>query len=335
MSLHNRKPAWLVSLSLTLSLSGATAAHAQDDAPDTAEDTAQQAEPVFPDGSAFGMVPFYGAQVAEQFTGFFDPADSTSVTINELPIEAWDEIAPNVSKAETWAGQGITATQITEVTIADMPAIRIAGTQTLAGREIPKCIYVLKGKAQVGIIAAQIPSVERAGEDACALIFGLAEREPATIEQQLAALPYQLGDRGNMRIVRVIGGSGVLLTNGPKDVVRDAEQPVLIIASSIGPSALGQDREAFALQALRSFGSYSLAGKPETQELQLAGLPANRIIVDAIDSRSGQDVRLAQWVGFLPDGNYLRVVGAAQIDGWEQTLSEFEKVAMGLERADK
>jgi hypothetical protein len=327
MGVLNHKLAWFAAPSaFAFALGGAIEAYAEDEPPG--------AETVFPEGAAFGIAPFTGAQLADEFTGFADYSDSTSVTINELPIENWDEIASSVAKQETWVPQGITATEITNVTIANMPAIRISGTQVLAGRDIPKCIYVLKGKGQIGLIAAQIPNPERAGEDACALITGVAERAPATMEERMTALPYRLGDLGDLRVVRVIGGSGVLLTDGPKDVVRDGEQPVLIVVSSISPAALGDDRGAFALQLLQSFGSYSLAGKPEMEEAVLDGLPAIRIFADAIDSTSGKDVRLAQWVGFLPDGNYLRVIGVADIENWEHTLGNFVMVAAGLERVE-
>ena len=67
------------------------------------------ADPVFPNGSDFGMVPFDGAEPAIEFSGFVDPETFASVTISTLPPEAYEPMSAALRDPETLAAQSITA----------------------------------------------------------------------------------------------------------------------------------------------------------------------------------------------------------------------------------
>ncbi len=285
---------------------------------------------VFPDGSSFGIVPFEGGELADGFAGFIDPDDSTSVTINSLPVESWDEVAAAFQDPARLATQGIVADSTEQVTVAGVPALRISGSQRFQDRSLPKCIYVIRGESEIGLIAAQIPSLERADEDACALIQGIAVRGAPTLEDQLAGLPYQLSDLGGMRVAHILGGSSVILTDGPLDIVPAMEQPLMIATRSYAPTALAQDRKAFSQDLLRSFEDFALSGELKADAIQISGFPATVIRTDAYNQDAGMDARLVQWTVFLPEGNYVRLMGIATQEQWETASPSFDRVASGL-----
>ncbi|MCK0127885.1 hypothetical protein [Erythrobacter sp. F6033] len=313
-------------------LAAATAMLAQPSlAQDSAEETSADQEVVFPEGSIFGIIPFEGATEAAEFTGFADLENSATVMINEIPLEGWDELLTNFSQPSVVARAGITASSIEELVINGMPALRIAGTQTMQGSEIPKCLLLVKGSEKVGFLTAQIPFNDNFDGDACAMIKGVAERPKPTLTDQLSALPFALNDLGGMRISQVMGGSSVVLTKGPLDLIKASEQPALIVASSIAPSALGVDRMQFSERALQTLVSYSPDATIESAEFVFNDLPATRIIKTGTDSETDEDVRLVQWVVFKPDGNYIRLIGISAADQWADTYPNFSTVFAGLE----
>ena len=295
--------------------------------PQNANSDETKAEAVFPSGSTFGIVPFKGAVEAEQFAGFADLETSASVMINELPLDAWDEISEGFSKPETVAQAGIIATSINRLEIAGMEAIRIAGTQSKQGLEIPKCLILLKGAEKVGFLTAQIPFRDDFGGDACSMIKGIAQRDAgSSLDAKIAALPFALADIGSLRVVQVLGGSGLLLTRGPLDVVKSAEQPMMIAASSISANTVGSDQMAFSERALASFDGHELGKKLDSAEITLAGLPATRLVYEAVQG-NGTKVTIVQWTAFRADGHYVRLIGIARREDWLRDSPSFERVA--------
>ena len=286
--------------------------------------------PSFPEGSSFGIVPFEGSEEAAGFTGFIDPNDSTSVTISELPLNGWEDSVDVFQDREMLAAQGIIAEQISDVVVSDMPGIRISGRQRLQGRLIPKCIYLLKGERHIGLFAAQIPSPERESEDACRLISGIAVRPPLTLDDQFAALPFSLNNLGEFRLVRVMGGSAAILTIGDLDVVRELEQPVVIVTSSHAPSVAGTDPSEVSLHLLASLARYDIEEFISLDSEEVAGLPGTRLVASAIHEENGLEAMLVQYVAFAPDGNYTRLIGIVLRENWEHTSDKFDSIAKGL-----
>ncbi len=292
--------------------------------PKTADQT------VFPEGSTFGIIPFEGSVEAAQFAGFADMETSASVMITELPLAAWEQISTGFSKPETIAQAGITAATISRLEIAGMEAVRIAGTQTKSGLSFPKCVVLLKGREKVGFLTAQIPFQDDFGGDACALIRGIAQRDSSTsIDEQLAALPFALSDMGGFRVVQTIGGSGAVLTRGPLDEITSAEQPVMIIASSLSANTVGPDKMAFSEKVMASFPGHELGERLDSAELTLAELPATRLVYEAVQE-NGTEITLVQWAAFRADGQYVRLIGIASRENWLSDYPNFERVANSL-----
>src|SRR5205809_796913 len=63
-----------------------------------------------------------------------------------------------------------------------------------------------------------------------AALTTIAIRPPLAIEDQVSALPFRLTERAGFRPVRAMAGNALFLTDGVKDVVVGAEQPIAIVA---------------------------------------------------------------------------------------------------------
>ena len=176
------------------------------------------------------------------------------------------------------------------------------------------------------MFTAQMPEATDSETDACGLIAGVKEREPVSTSTQLAALPFTLADLGGMRVVDVLASSGVVLTHGELDIIKLNEQPIVIVASSLRPSAAGQDQQAFAENALRTFGSFGFDGPFAANQLTIDDKPAIALEATAVDSKSKNRVRIVQWMLFTDDGNYLRIIGVSTGDEWAKSYPMFVKV---------
>jgi hypothetical protein len=304
-------------------------------APLSAQDASSDGEPpqdvVFPEGSSFGVVPFEGSTPAVDFTGFADLETSATVMINELPLEAWEEITKNFSDPAALASAGINVTSNEKLMIGGMEALRISGTQSVRGVTLPKCLVLVKGRESMGLITAQMPFAQTPDADACALIKGVTQRASATLAEQMAALPFALNDLGGMRVTNVIGGSAVTLTIGPLDQDRSLSQPVVIVANAIDNRAAGVDLQEYSKAALLSSVMLKFGQQEEAIETSLAGLPATRLVYAAKNDETGAAMRLVQWMGFKPDGGYVRIIGFARAPAWAEAYPAFERIAEGLQ----
>ena len=292
--------------------------------------SAEENQVVFPKGSSFGLIPFEGATVADGFSGFIDPSDIRSVLIAESPLDSWNELYDGFRDKAKLQEQGIEVAVIEDIEIAGREALRVVAKQSFRGTLIPKCILLLKGQSRIAMFSAQMPGSTDPTENACDLINEPTERAPPTEADQLAALPFQLTELGVFRLVRVLSSSGVLLTRGPLEVVTDASQPVLIVASSLRPTAAGWDKQEFAVSLIRQLATYEIGTILTNQQLGNPERDIVELIAEATDSETGASVKIVQWLLVGDDGHYLRIIGIAADEDWPTALPQFTEIRDGL-----
>lgn len=291
--------------------------------------TAAAQEPVFPPGSTFGLVPFEGAEIAREFTGFINRDTIASVLIVEMPVEAFDQVSTQLQDPAALRTQNIEASDVETTAMAGMDALRVRGVQTVQGITVAKCIVLLRGEHATGVMTAQVPG--DGSEDACAFITGIAERPTPSLEDKMAALPFALGDMAQMRLVNVMAGSAAIFTVGPGNSTAEApQQPLLIVAHSLGPNAIGTgQRLALSERTLRSAPQYREAEVVSTSEdVQIAGAPATEIVFTAARA-DGTPVTGVQWIRF-EDRETVRMIGEAPTAQWDEALARFQTVRDGL-----
>src|SRR5690606_2068892 len=82
-----------------------------------------------------------------------------------------------------------------------------------------------------------------------AALFSLAMRERVPDTEKLALVPFKLRDMAGFRVVDVVPGRAIQLTDGPSDAIETATQPHLIIGVAPGGPQQPGDRDLFARQA--------------------------------------------------------------------------------------
>lgn len=308
----------LRSLALVLSFVTATAA-------------ALAAGAVFPPGSRIGMEPLSETAVSKRFTGFEDPAKGLAFTFVEMPPEAFQELASGLT-AERLKDQGVALKAREELTLGERNAVLVSGDQSLGQIVVRKWLLVVEDPTMTAFVIAQAigSDGQRSDSEIKAALASIAIRPPLALEDQIKALPFRVTERAGFRPVRVMAGNSLLLTDGPKDTVAGAEQPIVIVAQSTNPAPPPPQRDGFARSALFGNGIFKDLVLERAQGFRQGGADWHEIVARGTDVQSGEPIVLTQTIRFAPD-HYVRMLGVVKVDGRDAALPRFRALFDGLQ----
>jgi hypothetical protein len=288
------------------------------------------AEAVFPPGSRIGIAPLAGMAPSKRFTGFEDAGQGVAFTFVEMPADAYREIASGLT-AERLKDQGIELRAREELKLGDRNAVLVAGEQKLGELTLRKWFLVVEAPSLTALVIGQaLPEAQsRPAAAIKAALTTLAIRPPLAIEDQVSALPFRLTERAGFRPVRAMAGNALFLTDGSKDVVVGAEQPIAIVAQSTAPPPPPQ-REAFARSALLSNAIFRDATIERSQGFRQKGAEWHEIVARATEIASGAPVVVTQTIRFAPSG-YVRMLGVVKADARDAVLPRFRTLFDGVE----
>jgi hypothetical protein len=294
--------------------------------------TALANEPLFPPGSRIGLAPPKDMELSKRFAGFENPDKGASITLFEMPPEAYPKLAAGLN-AKALKQQGVRVTSREELKLGDRTALLIGGDQTSGKVTIRKWLLATADPTITALVIAQAVSskggyTEEQMRDA---LKSVALRAPVALEDQVAALPFRLGDRAGFRPVRVAGGNSLLMTDGPQDAAKDLEQPLLVLTlSNIPVPPAGEARDTFARAALTSNPGLKDIAVERSQAFRQRGADWHEIVARATDRTSGLPIVAMQTIRFGPNGT-LRLLGLVRADARDQVLPRFRAVIDGVE----
>ena len=285
---------------------------------------------VYVPGKTVGLAPPSGFVLSAKFSGFEHGESGSSILVVELPAEAYGQVATQMTDPAL-ATKGITVTARKTIKVGDVDGIVLTGTQQTAGKAISKWIVMLGTKDATVMLTAQDLSGAALSEAAVSkLIESITFRPPPGLDAQIAELPFALGDLSGFRVVRAFAGSGISLTKGPKDVVRDASQPLIVIVSPLAkpyPTDLKPAQVAETL--IRGIQTISVGEFGETVKAKVAGADGHETVVPAKHTGSNTDVIVSQWLR-LDEGRQIRVLAIVAKDAHAGLLADLRKLAAGL-----
>jgi hypothetical protein len=294
--------------------------------------TVAAAEPVFPPGSRIGLAPLPEMEPSKRFTGFED-GKGLAFTFVEMPPEAYRELATGFT-AERLREQGITLQEREELKVGDRNAVLVTGEQKAGDAVVRRWFLAVEDPSMTAFVIAQgLPQGAARGRPEAEIrvaLMTVAIRPPLAIEDQVAALPFRLTERAGFRPVRTMAGNALFLTDGPKDVVRNAEQPIAILAQSSAPAPSGPQRDAFARAALNANSAFRDVLTERAQSFRQKGADWHEIVARATETASGEPVVITQTIRFAPTG-YVRMLGVARADARDAALPRLRTLFDGVE----
>jgi hypothetical protein len=159
----------------------------------------------------------------------------------------------------------------------------------------------------------------------------LAMRAAVPMEEQLSLIPFQLTELSGLRAVRVLGGTGIMLTDGAKDAPTPSDQPVFVAMIGQGGPEQAADRANFARNLFTGLSDFKDVRIISGDMLRLGGgnLPTHELQAEAKEALTDTPIRLVQWVRFGP-GVFIRMVGIVRADQWSATFPRFRAVRDGI-----
>jgi hypothetical protein len=293
---------------------------------------ARAADPVYPPGSRIGLEPAGGVEVAKRFLGFEKPGGLT-VAFFEMPEVAFRDLNTSFT-ADNLKQQAFTLKNREDVTLPEgRRGVLLSGEQAVGTQgnvvNIQKWLLLVADPGMTGLVVAQsLPGLDADGMRG--MLTSVRLRGALSVDDQVAALPFKVGNRAGFRPVRVLGGNSVLFTEGPQDQMVSMEQPILVVADAVQPPPAPEQREAFARAALASNQTIKDFAIERSQAYRQGGADWHEVVARGVDIPSGAPVIVSQTIRFRPDG-YLRAVGIARLDARDKLLPRFRQVVDSLE----
>ncbi|WP_232629918.1 hypothetical protein [Methylobacterium sp. Leaf118] len=293
--------------------------------------SAQAAEPVFPPAGALGLVPPPGMSPAKAFAGF-EHRSGASIILVEMPPEAWGQIDGRFT-SEALAGTGFKVKGGREsLPVSGGEGFVLRGTQAANGLTYAKWVAVVRGVPGTGLVTVQVPEPAAKQVPAAAIEAALrtiAFRAKASLADQVAALPYAVGDLAGFRPAIVFAGHGLILTDGPKDVDPEREQPAVIITPSLGQAPVPAGAEAaFARRVFTSQKDARDVAVTGEERATRGEAVVVRLRGSFTDAKTGRPMESTQTMVF-EDGRTLRIIGFADASKAD-ALARAERVAASV-----
>jgi hypothetical protein len=296
---------------------------------------ASAADPVFPVGSRMGFVPPPGFVASKRFPGFENPDARSSIVMATLPPQAYADLEASMA-AEALKKQGITEDKRETLTLTSGKALLVIGNEQENGQKFRKWILLAQLPEGVALVAVLVPeSALKAYPDDVirASLSSLAVRATVPLDEQIALVPFKLNDLSGLRPVRVLGNTGVVLTNGTKDAPTPSDQPMFAVMIGQGGPEQASDRANFARNLFAGLSDvkdvHIINGSGDMLRLGSGTLVTHELQAEAKEAFSDTPMKLVQWVRF-GSGTFIRMLGIARADQWSAAYPHFRAVRDGI-----
>lgn len=288
---------------------------------------------VFPNEGSVGLEPPPGMVEIPGIAGFENRGAQAAILILELPAVAYDDALASF-RPEALQGKNITIEGKRDFQLAGgQTGVLMTGRQNVGAVTLKKWILLVRNDAAAAMVTVQFPE-GAAGlySDGTveAALRSLAFRPPPTQEEMLARLPFTIADLEGYRVLKVLGGTAVLLVKAdgaaPEAI---AEHPYFIAALARG-DVREEDRESLAKRAIASVPGVKNLRVERGGPLRIGGQPGFELVASAEEMQSGKPVKVAQWLRFSRNG-YLRMVGVAPADGFDAGFDAMRGLRDGIE----
>jgi hypothetical protein len=296
---------------------------------------ASAADPVFPVGSRMGFVPPPGFVASKRFPGFENPDSRSSIVMATLPPQAYANLEASMA-TEALKKQGITEDKRETLALASGKAVLVTGNEQENGQKFRKWILLAQLPEGAALVAVLVPeSALKMYPDNVirASLSSLAVRATVPLDEQIALVPFKLTDLSGLRPVRVLGNTGVVLTDGAKDTPTPSDQPMFAVMIGQGGPEQATDRANFARNLFAGLGDVKdlriINGSGDMLRLGGGTLVTHELQAEAKEAFTDTPMKLVQWVRFGP-GTFIRMLGIARADKWPTAFPHFRAVRDGI-----
>ncbi len=296
----------------------------------TSSNPAAAAEPVFPRGQRIGLEPPPGMVVSRRFPGFEDADNKVAITLFEFPLTAYDDIEQSIfSKVPP----GLTVQKREMFPFGNGIGFLLTGNTQADGTSVKK--WFLLARAIGGpnfdltaFVNVDVPEKARGiyTDEVIRAALASVVFRPPPLAEQIAMLPFKLGELAGFRVMQAMAEGSVILTDGPTNDIN--RQPYMIVSVGRGPRPEPNDRDKVARELLSTAPLRELS-VTLAESMRIVGYPGYELRAKAINLNN-EPIRLVQWVRF-GSGGYLRIIGVVRSSDWDATFNRFRAVRDGID----
>ncbi len=264
-----------------------------------------------------------GFTLASAFSGL-QSQDGSSITISELPLEAYEEflaIFSNIDAAiEAFAQQGVTIESAKTVTAADQQVPVLYGTQSVSSFDIQKYVAIIRGETTV-LLAFNVIDPDVLTELGVEHVIASVSLSPAaTLEEKMEALAFDFRATAPFRATDVLAGSGVMMSSF-EGIDPTGMKPAVVIVRAVSPTDFSLGPVALAELLLRNTQGFEGADSVLTNDTTFAGGTGNYL--EAVT----ENRKIVQYLRIPDDGMYVRLIAFGAIDELDLVLEAVLDVA--------
>jgi hypothetical protein len=289
------------------------------------------AEAQFPLASRIGLTPPPGMELSSGFQGFEDRQNNVYIRVIALPENAFAELEKTMTN-DALKKQGVIVEKRESIKTEEGQGLLIIARQDAKPARVRKWLLIAPLKGITGLISLEMPVDGKPRYNESAIRTALASvvsRATIPNEEQLKLVPFTIGDLTGMRIVRVLPGAAIQLTEGPGNEF-EPNQPHLVISVSAGGPSQPSERGQFAQLALGGLPPFKDVRVTNSEPMRVNGMPGYETRAQAKDPRDGTDIEIVQWLRF-GSGGYLRMVAFAPKTGWTENFMRFRTIRDSLD----
>ena len=281
--------------------------------------------PIAVPGTSISLSPPANFILSEQFSGFVNEETFSSITLTQLPPEAYLEVSQALSStpeviSELFASRGIML-EVESVSSIDVQGTQVPfvkGIQTVADTQVQK-YFVLVGEESTTLITFNLFEESPLSEEAVIEAIQSIEVGPVpSIQQKVADLPFTFETAGSFEVFDVLFGSSVVLSPGGESDP-SGEVPLIVIASSVNP---------VRVTSLADYSTYLLNNTAGLTEMVVTDQsPIEFAGGEGYFTRGEQQGTVAlQYLALRPDDFYIRMIVVGDAVEIEQLMPTIEAI---------
>ena len=288
------------------------------------EHEAPTAEHQLISGTKVYMVPPAGFELTEQFKGFQNPTDATSMIMVVSIPGPFDQITAGFAE-EAMAERGMKLLDKKKTTVNGKEGLLVEMDQDANGMTFTKSILIYGDAAETTMVNGV------ALKDSIALFKRIKESVHSTFFSEemeadpRAELAFEVDETaGNLQFVSVMGNAIMLNRDG--EIPTQSEDKLNIIIDRSYADQDFADRKAFVIKRFGQFpGGYEMASGSSPQEITLAGMDGYELL--AVEAE--EELHLI--ILFDEKGGYFVIAGMYPPDS-EQAKTDFKAIVATFTR---
>ena len=290
------------------------------------------AEAVFPNQGSIGLTPPPGMTEVAGVAGFEDRTAKASILVVEVPSAVFEGVVASFA-SDALQKQGVTVEQRRDIVLASgTKGVLLTGYQSVGAIALKKWILLASGKDMGAIVTVQFPEAAAATyPDAVveAALKSVVFRAPPTQDEMLARLPFTIANLEGYRVLKVLGGTAVLLTKAPVETKEGEGHPFFIAGVAMG-DVREDDRDSVAKRAIATVPGVRNLQIERGGPQRIGGQAGFELIAKGEDARTGKPVKVAQWMRFGRT-SYLRMIGVAPAESFDTDFDGMRGLRDGIE----